>query len=332
MWKVLTGCILFIAVAVYLSVTSGAFDMSVLEIVKTLLRIDSDADRDLVLFEFRLPRIVLGLLVGFALGAAGAVIQGVTRNNLADPGILGINAGAGMMVVLFMFALREVIDIEGTLSVLMMPMFGMAGGLAAAGLILLLSRRGGRLDPQRLILVGIAMSLGFGAATLYMSLKMNPRDFETAVVWLSGSIHSANWKYVAALLPWIALMLPIVWLRSDKLDVMQLEEVSAVSLGLSLERERLILLIGSVGLVAASVSVSGSIGFVGLIAPHMAKRLIGLSHRRIIPVSGLIGMALIAVGDFIGKTIFAPAQLAVGIVISIIGVPYFVYLLIRART
>lgn len=332
LWKVIAILVAVIATAIYLSVTNGQFDMSVLDVAKTLLRIHSNSDYDLVVFQFRLPRIVLGLLIGFALGVAGAVIQGVTRNGLADPGILGINAGAGMMVVLFMFALRGVVDLGGILSVLMKPMLGLAGGLAAAGLILLLSRRGGRIDPQRLILVGIALSLGFGAITLYMSLKMNPQDFEAAVVWLAGSIHSANWKYAMALLPWIVLMLPIVWLRADKLDVLQLEEVSAASLGLSVERERLVLLVGSVGLVAASVAVSGSIGFVGLIAPHIARRLVGLRHRRIIPVSGLVGMAMIAAGDFIGKTIFAPAELAVGIVISIIGVPYFVYLLIRART
>ncbi|PWV97346.1 bacillibactin ABC transporter integral membrane protein [Paenibacillus cellulosilyticus] len=330
-WSVMVVCALVIATAVYLSVTNGVFDISLLDVVKTLLRINPVPDYDLVIFEFRLPRIVLGLLVGYALGVAGAVVQGVTRNGLADPGILGINAGAGMMVVLFMFLLRGQLDMQGTLSVMAMPMFGLVGGLAAAGLILILARRGGKIDPQRLVLVGIAMSLGFGAATLYFSLKMNPQDFEMAVVWLSGSIYSANWRFVLAVLPWIILIPPLLWTRASKLDLLQLEDTSAISVGLAVERERLLLLIGSVALVAASVSVSGSIGFVGLIAPHMARRLVGLSHRYILPVSGVVGMAMVVVGDLIGKTVFAPAQLAVGIVISVIGVPYFVYLLIRAR-
>ncbi|SMG48994.1 bacillibactin ABC transporter integral membrane protein [Paenibacillus aquistagni] len=330
MWTVLFTCFAIIAAAIYLSITSGSFSISIADIVKTLLRIIRVPEYDLVIFEFRLPRIVLGMLVGFALGIAGAVIQGITRNGLADPGILGINAGAGMAVVLFMFLFRGEMDITGTLSIMMMPMFALVGGLAASALIMLFARQNGELDPQRLILVGIAMTTGFGAVTMFLSLKMNPQDYEMAVVWLAGSIYSANWKFVLTVLPWVIVLPPIIWTRYRALDVLQLEEVSVKGLGLPVQRERLILLLCSVGLVAASVSVAGSIGFVGLIAPHMARRLVSHSHRYILPVSGVVGMAMVVVGDWIGKTIFAPAQLAVGIVISVIGVPYFVYLLITA--
>lgn len=330
MWKVLFTCFAIIAAAIYLSITSGSFSISIADIVKTLLRIIRVPEYDLVIFEFRLPRIVLGMLVGFALGIAGTVIQGITRNGLADPGILGINAGAGMAVVLFMFLFRGEMDITGTLSIMMMPMFALVGGLAASALIMLFARQNGELDPQRLILVGIAMTTGFGAVTMFLSLKMNPQDYEMAVVWLAGSIYSANWKFVLTVLPWVIVLPPIIWTRYRALDVLQLEEVSVKGLGLPVQRERLILLLCSVGLVAASVSVAGSIGFVGLIAPHMARRLVSHSHRYILPVSGVVGMAMVVVGDWIGKTIFAPAQLAVGIVISVIGVPYFVYLLITA--
>lgn len=330
MWTVLFTCFAIIAAAIYLSITSGSFSISIADIVKTLLRIIRVPEYDLVIFEFRLPRIVLGMLVGFALGIAGTVIQGITRNGLADPGILGINAGAGMAVVLFMFLFRGEMDITGTLSIMMMPMFALVGGLAASALIMLFARQNGELDPQRLILVGIAMTTGFGAVTMFLSLKMNPQDYEMAVVWLAGSIYSANWKFVLTVLPWVIVLPPIIWTRYRALDVLQLEEVSVKGLGLPVQRERLILLLCSVGLVAASVSVAGSIGFVGLIAPHMARRLVSHSHRYILPVSGVVGMAMVVVGDWIGKTIFAPAQLAVGIVISVIGVPYFVYLLITA--
>ncbi|WP_088549782.1 FecCD family ABC transporter permease [Paenibacillus aquistagni] len=330
MWTVLFTCFAIIAAAIYFSITSGSFSISIADIVKTLLRIIRVPEYDLVIFEFRLPRIVLGMLVGFALGIAGAVIQGITRNGLADPGILGINAGAGMAVVLFMFLFRGEMDITGTLSIMMMPMFALVGGLAASALIMLFARQNGELDPQRLILVGIAMTTGFGAVTMFLSLKMNPQDYEMAVVWLAGSIYSANWKFVLTVLPWVIVLPPIIWTRYRALDVLQLEEVSVKGLGLPVQRERLILLLCSVGLVAASVSVAGSIGFVGLIAPHMARRLVSHSHRYILPVSGVVGMAMVVVGDWIGKTIFAPAQLAVGIVISVIGVPYFVYLLITA--
>ncbi|MDF2725152.1 MAG: transport system permease protein [Paenibacillus sp.] len=328
---VLSAILAIIACAVYLSITNGTFDMSVMDVAKTLLRLDPVHEHDLVVFEFRLPRIVLGAFVGFALGLAGAVIQGVTRNPLADPGILGINAGAGMAVVLYMFLFQGQMTTTGWLAVMTMPLFGLVGGLAAAVMIYVFARNGGSLDPQRLILVGIAIASGFGAVTMYVSLKMNPKDYEMAAVWLAGSIYSANWKFIVMMLPWLLLLVPFLWFRGQVLDLFQLHESSAKSVGVRVERERSLLLIASIGLVSASVAVSGSIGFVGLIAPHMARRLVGLRHRLSLPISGLIGTAMVVMGDFIGKTVFAPAELAVGIVISIIGVPYFVYLLIRGK-
>lgn len=328
---VLAGGIAVVLAAVYFSLTNGTFDMSIKEVFQTLFRMKPNADFDLVVFEFRLPRIVLGALVGFALGMAGAVIQGVTRNGLADPGILGINAGAGMAVVLFMFLLQGQITMTGWLGVMMMPMFGIAGGLAATTAIYMFARENGKLDPQRLILVGIAIASGFGAVTMYVSLKMNPKDYEMAVAWLAGSLHSANWKFVVTMLPWLVILPPVIWPRSQVLDLFQLSEESVKSVGVSVEREKNRLLLCSIGLVSASVAVSGSIGFVGLIAPHMARQLVGLRHRHIIPISGIAGMAIVVIGDFIGRTIFAPAELAAGIVVSVIGVPYFIYLLIRMR-
>ncbi|KZS44608.1 iron ABC transporter permease [Paenibacillus glucanolyticus] len=328
---VVAGGIAIVLTAIYFSLTNGTFDMSIKEVFQTLLRLNPNSDFDLVVFEFRLPRIVLGALVGFALGMAGAVIQGVTRNGLADPGILGINAGAGMAVVLFMFLLQGQITMSGWLGVMMMPMFGVAGGLAATTAIFMFAREGGKLDPQRLILVGIAIASGFGAITMFFSLKMNPSDYEMAVAWLAGSLHSANWKFVVTMLPWLIILPPVIWFRSQVLDLFQLSEESVKSVGVSVEREKNILLLCSIGLISASVAVSGSIGFVGLIAPHLARQLVGLRHRHIIPVSGIAGMAIVIIGDFIGRTIFAPAELAAGIVVSVIGVPYFIYLLIRMR-
>ncbi|WP_054956512.1 FecCD family ABC transporter permease [Paenibacillus dakarensis] len=328
---VLSAGILIVVIAFYLSLTNGTFDMSVTDVFRTLLRVNPEPEHVLVVFDFRLPRIVLGALVGLSLGIAGAVIQGVTRNGLADPGILGINAGAGLAVVLFMFLFQGNMSVTGWLGVMMMPMFGLAGGLAATTFIYMFARENGSLDPQRLILVGIAIASGFGALTMYISLKMNPRDYEMAAVWLAGSLHSAIWKFVITMLPWILILPIIIWIRARVLDLFQLSEASAKGVGVSIEREKNIFLLCSIGLVSASVAVSGSIGFVGLIAPHLAKQLVGLRHKHIIPVSGITGMAMVMIGDFIGKTIFAPAELAVGIVISIIGVPYFIFLLIRTK-
>ena len=329
-WTAFASLVAVIACMFYLSLTNGTFELSVQEVFRTLLRIDAIREHDLVVFDFRLPRIVLGILVGFALGVAGTVIQGVTRNGLADPGILGINAGAGMAVVLFMFLFKGSMEAPEWLGVFTMPMFGAAGGLAATTMIYLFARERGGLDPQRLILVGIAIASGFGAVTTYLSLKMNPRDFEAATVWLAGSIHGANWKFVVMMLPWLLALVPYLWAKARLLDLFQLQESQTRGLGVKVERERNGLLLGSIGLVSASVAVSGSIAFVGLIAPHMARRLVGQRHGYSLPISGLTGAAMVATGDFIGKTLFAPAELAVGIVISIIGVPYFVFLLFKA--
>ncbi|MWC31341.1 FecCD family ABC transporter permease [Paenibacillus sp. MMS18-CY102] len=330
-YLVLVTALMLLLAAVYVSLTNGTYDISVRDVIKTFLRLDPVREFDLVIFEFRLPRIVLGVMVGFALGLAGSVIQGVTRNPLSEPGILGINAGAGMAVVLFMLVFQGQIDVSGWASVLLMPMFGIAGGLAATAMIFIFARHQGSLDPQRVILVGIAVATGFGSLSMYISLKMNPNDFEMATVWLAGSIYNANWQYIVMMLPWLILLPPIIWARSKVLDLFQLDELNVRGLGVKVERERNWLLVCSIGLVSVSVAVSGSIAFIGLIAPHMARRLVGLRHQLNLPISGLLGSLMIVVADFIGRTVFAPAELAVGIVVSIIGVPYFVYLLIISK-
>lgn len=330
-WTVLLISFGIVLVAIYVSLTNGVFDMTVIDVLKTLLRIDPVPDHDLVIFDFRLPRIVVAALVGFGLGVAGAAIQGISRNGLADPGILGINAGAGAAIVIFMFFFEGRIAGSGWLSILAMPLFGWIGGLGAAVLIYFFAWRNGRLDPQRLILVGIAAGSGLGALSLYLSLKMNPQDFEMATVWLTGSIWNANWQYIVSMLPWLVILVPIIIRKSYILDLLQLGEDSAKSLGVSTEKEKNVLLLSSIGIVSACVSVSGNIGFVGLIAPHIAKRLVGIHHHRVIPVCGTIGMLLVIVSDFIAKTVFSPIELPVGIVISIIGIPYFVYLLFKTK-
>ncbi|NEW06380.1 iron ABC transporter permease [Paenibacillus sp. SYP-B3998] len=316
-----------ILLTVYMSLTNGAFDITVMDVIRTLLRIDPKPDQDLVIFEFRLPRIVIAGLVGVGLGISGAVIQSVTRNGLADPGILGINAGSGAAMVIFLFFYQGQIKGSGWASILAMPLFGLVGGLTAALLIYVFSWKNGRLEPQRLLLTGIAIASGLGAISLFLTLKMNAKDFEMAAVWTSGSIYNANWKYIVSILPWLLILIPIIVRRSYILDLFRLDEDSVRSIGVSSEKEKGILLLSSIGVVSACVSVSGGIGFIGLMAPHIARRLVGNAHKRIIPVCGIVGALLVMVSDFIGKMLFAPVELPVGIVVSIIGVPYFIYLL-----
>lgn len=319
-----------VLILMYGSLASGVFGLSHLNILQTLLGIDQSPDHQLVIFEFRLPRILIGALVGCALGIAGAVLQAMTKNQLADPGILGIQAAVGLSVVCYMFIVQSSSEMMSGLSMFGMSVWGWVGGIVAAIFLFLFSRNRGELDPKRLILVGIAINSGFGAATLFVSLKMNPQDFEMATVWLSGSIYSASWEQVLSMLPWLAVVIPFLMWKAHTLNLLQLSEASIIGLGLKANRSRIILLLGAVGLVSCSVVVSGSIGFVGLIAPHIARGLVGIRHQAILPISGMVGMILVVAGDWIGRTIFAPAELPVGIVISIIGVPYFIFLLARS--
>ena len=322
--------IFFILCAIYISLTNGTFDITITDVFKTLFRIDPVPEHDLVIFEFRLPRIVIAGLVGLGLGVAGAVIQGITRNGLAGPGILGVNAGREQRLSFYVFLSRTIKSTDWV-SIMMMPMFGLVGGLGAAIIIYLFSWKNGKLDSRRLLLTGIAIGSGFGAFSMYLSLKMKSTDFEMVAVWVSGSIYSANWKYIVAMLPWLIILIPLIQKKAYLLDLFQLEETSITSLGVSVEREKSILLLSSIGLVSACVAVSGSIGFIGLMAPHIAKRLVGIQHKYIIPTCGVIGMFLVIASDFIAKTVFTPVELPVGIVISIVGVPYFLYLLYKAK-
>nr|WP_026022535.1 iron ABC transporter permease [Kurthia senegalensis] len=334
MWLKALFIIAIIFVAFYVHITNGMFDMTVPEVLKTIFGLESNPKFELVIFEFRLPRIIIALLVGIGLAIAGSVLQGITKNDLADPGILGINAGAGAAVSFFMLFFQfnaSRADGSQLLNIMMMPIFGLVGGVLAAAIIFVFAYKNGRLDVERLLLTGIAINTGFGALALYITLKMSERDFEMAALWQTGTIYNANWAFIIAMLPWVVLLGLYIYRKKHLLDYFQLEESTIISLGISIEKEKIKLLLASVGIVSACVSVSGSIGFIGLMAPHIARQLVGVHHKYVVPFSALIGAALLLISDFIAKTIFAPSELAVGVVVSIIGIPYFLYLLIKAR-
>lgn len=330
-----TGILLALAglifLAFYMGITNGTYDISIGDVFKTLLRISPTGDHDLVIFQFRLPRIVVAMMVGLGLSIAGIVIQGLTQNGLADPGIMGINAGAGAAIIIFMFFFQGSAKSTSWAASLSIPVFGLVGGLASALFVYAFAWKGGRLDAQRLLLCGIAAGAGLGALSLYLSLRMNASDYEMASVWINGSIWNANWRNITSMIPWFVVLLPLILWKAYILDLFQMEESTVKSLGVSVEKEKAILLLSCIGLVSACVSVSGNIGFVGLIAPHIAKRLVGIHHHRAVPVCGGVGILLVLLSDFIGKTFFQPVELPVGIVISLIGVPYFVYLLLKGK-
>lgn len=334
LWPVMTVLFVVLLGSMYLHLTSGAFNIGTVDVFKTLFRIQEVENYDLVIFELRLPRIVTAAIVGIGLALAGVVLQGLTKNGLADPGILGINAGAGFSVVMFMFFFQfQLVNVEinSIAKIIMVPLFGFVGGVLAAAIILAISYKNRRMDIQKLILTGIAINSGFAALTLYFSLQMNEDDYQAAAIWMNGSIYNSNWYFVAAMLPWVVVLSILVFRKKHLLDYFQLEEDSIVGLGIRIEKEKILLLLMSVGLVSASVSVSGSIGFIGLMAPHIARQMVGIHHKNVMPVSMLIGAILLVFSDYVAKNIFAPAEVSVGIVVSIIGIPYFLYLLVKSK-
>lgn len=317
--------IILLIILFLISLNTGVIRIDPFTVVKTIIGSGTPRD-ELLLFEFRLPRITIAMLIGMGLAVSGAVLQGIVKNPLADPGIIGINAGAGLTVMLFV----SYFSTELGNSVFIMPVLAFAGAGAAAVIIYAFSyKKDEGVSPIRLILVGVAVAAGISALMIVLTLKLDPRTYDFVATWLAGSIWGSNWNFVLALLPWLLILIPFVYMKSRVLDVLNLGDHTAVSLGMDLEKERRILLAAAVGLAAASVSVSGGIGFVGLIAPHMTRRLVGNKHKYVIPICALVGAVLVLTADTIGRVILQPAEIPTGVVVAIIGAPYFLYLLAK---
>lgn len=316
-----------IAVVFVISMNTGYIRLSPLEVIITLFGMGTDK-QSLILFDFRLPRIVISILAGAGLAVSGCILQGVSRNALADPGLLGINAGAGLMVMLFI----SFVPATSAGSVFMLPVLALFGAGSTALLIYRLAyRRHEGISPTRLILTGIAVSAGISAAMIVLTLRLDPDRYQFVATWLAGSIWGTNWKFVIALLPWIAVLLPYVFYKGRVMDVLNLGDQTASGLGAPVEKERLKLLAAAVGLAGSSVAVSGGIGFVGLIGPHLARRLVGPKHQLLLPASAMTGALLLIVADTVGRWILQPSEIPTGIVVAVIGAPYFLYLLARSK-
>ncbi|MCM3026575.1 iron ABC transporter permease [Bacillus safensis] len=325
---VVTVVLLCLSAAVVLySLNTGTLKLSPVMVVKTLFGF-GDFQSETVLFDYRLPRIVVTMLAGIGLGIAGGILQSLSRNPLADPGIIGLNAGAAFGLIVFVTYFHA---LEGNPS-LLIPLFTFGGGLLAAGVIVLLAYdRHEGLVPIRLILVGIAVAAGFSALTLYLSLKLDEDTYTFASRWLVGNVWGRDWIHVLALLPWIVCLVPLTLMQSNTLNALTLGDAVASSVGVRVQRKRLLLLTLAVGLASASVSMTGGIGFIGLVAPHLARRLVGSLHQYFLPVSALLGLLILVSADTIGRSIFAPNAIPAGVVVAFIGAPYFLYLLTKTK-
>lgn len=279
-----------------------------------------------ILFSVRLPRIVITVLAGMALALSGAILQGVTRNDLADPGIIGINAGAGAAVaILFLF-----IPVQAGAFVYLLPLVAFIGALLTACLIYAFSyNRSTGLEPVKLVLVGIGFSMALSGLMIVLISSAEQSKVDFIAKWLAGSIWGADWPFIWAILPWLAILIPFTLYKAHRLNLLGLSEPVAIGIGVSIEKERIVLLLTAVALAASAVSVTGGIAFIGLMAPHMAKALVGPRNQLYLPLAILIGGWLLLFADTIGRNIVEPEGIPAGIMAAIIGAPYFMYLLLK---
>ncbi|WP_145331973.1 iron ABC transporter permease [Paenibacillus xylanexedens] len=318
---------LLIITAFIISMNTGFTKLSPLEVLRTLFG-SGTPKQELILFEFRLPRIVIAVLIGAGLALSGCILQGISRNALADPGILGINAGAGLMVMLFV----SFFPTTTAAPIFLLPILALVGASFAAFLIYILSyKKGEGILPTRMLLTGIGVAAGISSAMIVLTLRLSPEKYQFVATWLAGSIWGSNWKFVIALLPFILVLVPLVLAKARVLNVLNLGDQTASGLGAPVERERMILLASAAILAGACVSVSGGIGFVGLIGPHLARRLVGPKHQFLLPASALVGSLLVLVADTLGRVILQPSEIPAGILVAILGAPYFLYLLSRTK-
>lgn len=281
---------------------------------------------EFVLFSVRLPRIIITLLAGMALALSGSILQGITRNDLADPGIIGINSGAGVAVTVFFLFF----PIEAGTFVYMLPLVAFLGALLTAVLIYLFaySKTEG-MQPVRLVLIGVGFSMALSGAMIVLISSAEREKVEFISKWLAGNIWGTDWPFIWALLPWLVVLLPFTLYKANRLNLLSLSEPVAIGVGVSIEKERIILLITAVALAASAVSVTGGITFIGLMAPHMAKALVGPRNQLFIPIAILIGGCLLVFADTVGRNIMDSAGIPAGIMVALIGAPYFVYLLLK---
>jgi iron complex transport system permease protein len=305
-----------------LSISYGDYDMSPFDVIRTILGLETERNFHLVVWQFRLPRILVAFMVGAALALSGAILQGLTRNPLAEPGILGVVSGASLAAVVVIIWLR--------LPNNLLPIATFIGGTAEAILIYLLAWKDGS-NSLRLILVGIGLAAISTAFTNLLLVFGEINQVQQAYIWLTGSVYGRDWSHVSTIALFTLVLVPLSLMQARHLNALNLGDETAKSLGVGVERKRAILLLLSVALASAAVSVAGTVGFVGLLAPHIARRFVGAAHEALLPVSALIGGLLLILADLLGRAVLAPSELPVGIMTALIGAPYFVYLLYRFR-
>jgi len=304
--------------ALWLSLSAGTSWLAPGTVFDRLMAHDA---LDFEVWNHRLPRALIAILTGSALGLAGALVQGVIRNPLASPEILGVTQGAGLALTIAIIAFPQ-------LPFTWLPLVAGVGG-AGGALLLALYNSGLSFSGVRFALSGVAIAVTLSSITEFLILS-HPLDINTALLALTGSLWSRNWHHVALALPFLLLM-PLALSLAKPLNLIGLGDEAAHSLGTALARTRWLAMGMAVLLSSLGVGIIGPVGFLGLVAPHMARRLVGGHHQHLLPAAMLIGALLLVLADTLGRTLIAPSEIPAGILTAVIGAPYFLWLLARFK-
>ena len=309
-------------VSVLVSAGIGQMQIHPLNVLKVLIGQGTPQDA-LIVTSFRLPRIVAGLLVGMSLAVSGAILQSIIRNPLASPDVIGITGGASVAAVVF-------ITLFETASIQWLPFAALVGAAAITLLIYALAYKNG-VTPMRLVLVGVGINAAATAVTTLLIVMSPIYLTQKAFVWLTGSVYGSTWGNVQTMLPWVVLFIPLAIGLSRQINIQQLGDDLATGVGHPVQRQRFLLLLICVALAGVAVAIGGAIGFVGLLAPHIARKLVGPLSGSLLPASALVGGLLVILADLVARMAMPPLDLPVGIFTAAIGAPFFIYLLYKNR-
>lgn len=332
----LAGSLLIVAI---ISSCLGAVHISLTEFYSLILNktglsseINYKPQQAAVLLTLRLPRVVLGVLVGAALAISGAAMQGLFRNPLADPGLIGISSGASLFAVLMIVMEVKLFSvITGFLGYYALSIAAFAGACITTFLVYRLSMNQGKTVVTTLLLAGIAINALSGAFTGLLTYLATDEELRSITFWGLGSLGGASWSTVTGILPFVLIPLFILPLLAKPLNALALGESQAGHMGINVDRLKKVIIVLATMAVGACVAVSGIIGFISLVIPHILRMAFGPDHRTVLPASALLGAAVLTLADLISRTIVAPAELPIGILTALLGTPIFIYIIFSER-
>lgn len=340
MRKLAIYCLLIcsLLLVIFSSLIFGAMHIPVKEVLSILSKYLGLHDANVnntyegVIYIIRLPRLLLGLLVGAALGVSGAAIQGIFRNPLAEPGLIGISAGASLMaVIVISLELSLLASLSNLLGYYLLAFGAFVGAGMVAFLVYNIARTDGRANVATMLLAGIAINAFAGALTGLITYLADEQQLRTITFWMLGSLGGATWQTVWSVMPFIALPLIVLPLLGKSLNAFSLGETQASILGLRPNKVKTQVVVLATLAVGASVAVSGIIGFVGLLVPHIVRLAGGVDHRFVLPASALFGALTLTLADVLARNLAAPIELPIGVITALLGSPVFLYILIKEK-